>query len=67
MALAQADGATPEPAVPVQAQGNADAQPERRVDINEYVVRGNTVLDVRTTTRQSTARLASRSTARNAA
>ncbi len=52
--MAQADAAKAEAPAAAQAEGSADAQPERRVDISEYVVRGNTVLDVRTIERSVT-------------
>lgn len=54
LAMAQADAAKAEAPAAAQAEGSADAQPERRVDISEYVVRGNTVLDVRTIERSVT-------------
>ncbi|WP_307506559.1 ShlB/FhaC/HecB family hemolysin secretion/activation protein [Variovorax sp. W1I1] len=45
-AFAQAPAAEPAPATPAAVAATAP-EPARKVDINEYIVRGNTVLDAR--------------------
>lgn len=46
-AFAQAPAEEPATAAPIPAAATAAQEPARKVDINEYIVRGNTVLDAR--------------------